>query len=99
MNTPKWATDLIRYVDSMPYGEITIPKIVRAGNKTVEIQSFATETLRFKDNEQALKAIQVLLENITDPEFTGRISFSVGVKGGNIREIGYHSEKHTKYGS
>lgn len=93
---PKWLADIQSYVDNFPYGTANV-QIIRAANRTVQIQVDSVETLRYEDNPTAFKDIQALLEQLIADRFDGTVTFSVQMKGGKIKEAGYYNLKQTRY--
>lgn len=96
MNTPKWVTDLMSYVDSIPYGESQVT-ISRVGNRTVQLQANSVETVRYETTEEAMADITKLIKALGEAKIDGTATFQLTLKDGTIKEIGYYNVKQTKY--
>ncbi len=103
MAQPKWLKDVQGYIDSVVYGTAIIEPILieREHKKTVSIQTTATETIRYPDNERALKDIMTFLLSLADAHFVGdehlRLHYTSGDKSSKIELVGYTSVRLTDY--
>lgn len=93
---PKYIKDLYQHIEDIPYGEMEL-KIKRVDRKTVEITTYSTETLRYVDNEEALRDLVDMLKRLIDARFTGEAHIKLDMKDGNIQIIGIFDKKDTKY--
>ncbi len=95
-NLPHWVRDLQSYIDSIPFGEVDL-QIKRVDRKTVEIKTVAKETLRYVDNQEALRDMDKLLTNLIESKFSGDAHLQIEMKDGNITLLGVFNTKHSKY--
>ena len=93
---PQYIKDLYQHIEDVPYGEMEL-KIKRVDRRTVEVTTYSTETLRYVDNEEALKDLTDMLKRLTDARFTGEAHIKLDMKDGNIQIIGIFDKKDTKY--
>lgn len=93
---PRWQRDLFVYLDAIPYGEVSL-KVTRADRRTVEIATVAEETLRYTDNDDAMRDIQGLLDKLIAGKFTGEAHLRLQMKEGKITFLGVFDKKQTKY--
>lgn len=96
MITPKWVKDLQSYVDSVPYGKLSV-NLLRVANKTAEVETQGLETLRYEENSDATADILKFLKNLADISYNGEVVFKVQWKGGKMKEIGFYNSKLTRY--
>lgn len=94
---PRWVKDLITYIDSVPFGNITIPQIKRVAGKTVQIDTISKETLRYEGVEQAMEDLQKYLKAAEESGYDGEVTFAVKLKQGKIKEIAFFNQKHSTY--
>lgn len=93
---PKWAQDLISYVDTMPYGKGNIT-FVRAGNRVVQLGTESIETFKYEKNEEAIIDIVKLLTQFEQEIYNGDVTFKVDFKNGRMETVGTYSTKQTNY--
>jgi hypothetical protein len=94
--TPKWERDLRAHIETVPYGDINV-QVKRVNHKTVEITTVAQETLRYVDNQEALRDMARLIENLATASFTGELELKVKMVNGEIRLLGIFDKKQTAY--
>lgn len=94
--TPKYIQDLYQLIESVPYGAIDV-QIRRVDRKTAQITTTSEETLRYIDNQEALKDLIQMVARLTDASFSGQAHIKLDMKDGNIKFIGIFDKKDTKY--
>ena len=92
---PKPINDIHSYIESVPYGEISL-KISRINRKTVVIESVSEETLKYVSNDEALKDLDSLIKSLIDSRYTGEANVKLEMTDGSIRLIGIFNKKTTK---
>lgn len=95
-HTPKQIRDLAAYIDSIPFGDVEI-KVKRVDRKTTEISTVALETLRYVNNQEALRDLDSLLTNLINTGHSGEAHVKLEMKDGQIRLVGIYTKKHTQY--
>lgn len=90
-------SDLANYLDSIPFGTVVIPEIRIERRKIKSIQTVAEETLRYVDNQEAIKDIMGMLDNLIKTKFNGEAHIKLGMKDGQIQIIGIFNKKVQKY--
>ena len=93
--TPKPIQDIHSYIESVPFGEITL-QVRRVDRKTVEIISESEETLRYVDNQEAVKDLIQMVQRLVEASFSGQAHIKLDLKDGNIRFIGIFDKKTHK---
>lgn len=93
---PKEIKDIQSYLDSIPYGKVTL-EITRVGSKTVEIDTGGTQTLRINTNQEAKDRINYLLDNLTDTGYSGVLDVQFIYNNGTLKLMGVKDKKITKY--
>lgn len=88
--------DLLQYLDSIPYGNVTI-SIQRERGQTRRIFTVAEETLRYVDNEEAKNDLLSMIDNLTQTGFTGEANVKLTMKGGQIELVSIFNKKETEY--
>lgn len=94
--TPLWQADLFQYLDAIPYGDVTV-KVTRAERRTVQITTAAEETIKYRDNDAAVRDLNRLIARLIEEKFTGEAHVRLVVKDGNIDLLGVFDKKQTKY--
>jgi hypothetical protein len=99
MSQASWAKDLLNYIDSVVYGEAQIQPIVvkREHKKTIVIETKAIETLKYDDNDQALKQLLAFILNLANEGFSGSTSLHLTMLDGKLEVIAYETLKQTPY--
>jgi hypothetical protein len=88
--------DIIRYIDSIPFGEVSL-KVVRVNRKTTVVITTGEETLKYEDNDEALKDIDNMLKSLVEVGYTGDAHVKLSMKDGKIKLVSIFNKKETKY--
>lgn len=94
---PTWLKDLESYIDSIPYGTVSIPEIQRVNRKVTTVTTVGSETLRYTDNNDCVKDILAFLTSLIDDKHSGTVDFGVEMKDGNITLLTIRNTKKTNY--
>jgi len=95
-NTPQSIKDLQSYIDSVPFGTVKF-EVKRVDRKTVLIETEGEETLRYVDNNEAIKDLSKLIMDLINTSFTGDAKLKLQMKDGQIQIVSVYSTKETKY--
>lgn len=94
---PKWVSDIQSYVESRPYGSVSIPEIVVVNRKVTQITTEGQETLRYTDTEAALADVSAILQNLVNIGYSGNAHIECTYKDGQISLLTIHDKKQTRY--
>jgi hypothetical protein len=94
--TPKSIRDLHAYIESVPFGTVDM-QVKRVDRRTVQISTTSEETLRYVDNEEALRDLQSFLSQLTETDYTGEAQLKLTLKNGQISLISIFNTKNTTY--
>lgn len=94
--TQKYIKDIYQLVESVPYGDINIV-IHRIDRKTAQLSTISEETLRYVNNEEAIKDLSQMITKLIEASFSGEAHIKLDMKDGQIRLIGIFDKKDTKY--
>lgn len=97
MAKPKWLADIESYVDSIPYGNINIPQIEKVNRRVTVVTTVGVETLRYDDNQEAVKDILNFVVSLVDDKHTGDVEFKIEYKEGNISLLAIKNTRKTTY--
>jgi len=97
MIIPQYIKDIQSYIESRPYGSVSIPEIVVVNRKVTQITTEGQETLRYTDTEAALADIQAILSNLKDVGYSGNAHIECTYKDGQINLLTIHDKKQTRY--
>ena len=92
----KYLADIESYADGVPYGDVQV-KITRVNRRVTKTQLTATETLRYRDNQEALDDINVFLQGLVDVGHTGEVQFQVVIENGQIKLLAITNTRETSY--
>jgi hypothetical protein len=93
---PQYIRDLHGYIEQFPFGDVTI-KVKRIDKKTAEVETYGEETLRYVNNDEAIRDIDKLLHNLLDTSFSGQAHIKLTMKDGNIQIVSVFDSKQTNY--
>jgi Na+-translocating ferredoxin:NAD+ oxidoreductase RnfG subunit len=96
MAKQKWVSDIESYIDGIPYGDVSV-SVKRVNRKTVQVTAVGNETLRYTDNNEAVRDVIGLLANLLDEGYQGRVQFTVDIRPGQINQVAIKNIKETKY--
>lgn len=88
--------DLKQYIESIPYGEVNI-RIERVNRKTSKIITNGEETLKYHDNNEAVKDLGQMINNLIKTGYSGQAHVRLMLKDGQITLVGIYDNKETKY--
>ena len=93
---PQYIRDIQSYIESRPYGSVTIPEITVVNRKVTQITTEGRETLRYTDADSALADIQAILSNLKDIGYSGDAHIECTYKDGQITLLTkkQHAERH-----
>ena len=92
----KWVKDLRSYIDAIPYGNVNVG-LIRVDRHTVQVTTHGEETLRYRDNNEALKDILTFITSLIDDKHTGDVQFQVDMQEGNITLLTIKNTRRTNY--
>lgn len=96
MSKPTYIQDLYQLIEAVPYGTIDI-QIKRIDRKTAQLTTQSEETLRYVDNQEAMKDLIGMINQLVGASFSGQAHIKLDMKDGNIKIIGIFDQKDTKY--
>jgi hypothetical protein len=96
MPQPKYIQDLYKIIETVPYGTVDI-QIKRVDRKTARITTSSEETLRYVNNQEAMKDLIIMINQLVGASFSGQAHIKLDMKDGNIKLIGLFDQKDTKY--
>lgn len=88
--------DIEELIESIPYGGISF-SVDRVNRKTVKITTSGEETLRYVNNEEAVKDLIMMIKNLISAGYTGEAHVKLEMKQGNIVIMGIFNKKETQY--
>ena len=94
---PQYLKDIQSYVDSRPYGAVSIPEIKIVNRKVTEVTTEGRETLRYTDTEAALNDVLRILTNLSSIGYSGNAHVELEYIDGAIKIIAIHDKRHTRY--
>lgn len=94
---PQYVKDLQSYIESRPYGSVSVPEIKIVNRKVTEITTEGRETLRYTDTEAALADVGAILANLRDIGYSGQAHIECTYKDGQIALLTIHDKKQTRY--
>ena len=99
MSQASWAKELLDYIDSVVYGSVDVQPITihREHKKTTLIETRANETLKYENNELALKQLLSFVLNLTNDGFSGSTTLRLTLVNGKLELIAYETLKQTPY--
>jgi hypothetical protein len=97
MSTPKWLDDLDFAAAVMPFGDLSV-KITRHRSKTSKITITKESKLAPKDNIDAMKDLEKLINSLISVELTGNLEFALEFKKGTISNITIKNKEIKTYG-
>lgn len=97
MQIPNYIRDIQSYIESRPYGTVSIPEIKIVNRKVTEITTEGKETLRYTDTDAALADIGAILANLKDIGYSGNAHIECTYKDGQISLVTIHDKKQTRY--
>lgn len=94
---PQYIKDIQSYIESRPYGTVTIPEITIVNRKVTQITTEGQETLRYTDTESAIADITSILQNLAKSGYSGNAHIECTYKDGAISLLTIHDKKQTRY--
>ena len=96
MLLPKYLTDIQSYVESIPYGDVSL-NITRVNHNTVKITTYGKETMRYFNSQEAVDDLWKIIKNLIDTKYSGKAVIELEYKNGQISILGIHDTKEITY--
>lgn len=93
---PKYLKDIHSYIEAIPYGDVELV-VRRVNRKTTTVETRGRETLRYENTQEALSDLNTILGNLSEASYNGHATIELDYKDGDIKLVGIHDEKATKY--
>lgn len=95
---PKYLNDIQSKVDALPYGDVNV-KVTRVNRHTTKVTFTETQTLRYRDNTEAMQDVVDFLAGLVDSKHTGKVQFEVAIEEGQINLLAITNTGENKYGT